>query len=431
MNPILEAAYKAWSAGAELRQRRRRYKNYTYGNQWCDIVTDSDGRRVVEKRLLEDSGAKPLTNNLIRQLVKTVVGRYRTQAAEAGLYQGAEIGELARRNSLAELDSRLLEEFLISGCAIQRIVDERRWGGYGVWIDNVDPRAFFVNAFKDPRGWDIDLIGMLHDMSFPEIVNRFGRGEPQRVEELRRLYSAGEGAVLEPAVSIGEADDAENFFCATSSRRCRVIEVWTFDCREAGDVNMDFAWHCRYLSPDGTVLTEFDSPYAHRGNPFAIKFYPLTDGEVHSFVEDVIDQQRYINRLIVMIDKMMATSAKGVLLFPLRQQTENFKWDDITRVWAHSDGVIPIKGVEGPLPQQVITNTSGSGAYQLLQMQLKLFEDISGVGDALLGRSNGTARGVEMFDTQVRNATIALADIFDTFTAFTEARNQKALATIA
>jgi len=28
-----------------------------------------------------------------------------------------------------------------------------------------------------------------------------------------------------------------------------------------------------------------------------------------------------------------------------------------------------------------------------------------------------------MFDTQVRNATIALADIFDTFTAFVEKRN--------
>ncbi len=63
-------------------------------------------------------------------------------------------------------------------------------------------------------------------------------------------------------------------------------------------------------------------------------------------------------------------------------------------------------------------------------MQLKLFEDISGVGDALLGRTHGTARGVEMFDTQVRNATIALADIFDTFTSFTQTRNEKALATI-
>lgn len=433
MNSILEAAYKAWCAAADLRARRQRYKNYTYGNQWCDTVTDSKGRTIVEGRLLEESGAKPLTNNLIRQLVKTVVGRYRTQAAEAGDYTDENLKPLAHRNSLAELDSRLLEEFLISGCAIQRIVDERRWGGYGVWVDNVDPRDFFVNAFKDPRGWDIDLIGMLHDMTLPEVINRFGAGSPERIAELRRLYAqGGDGSGIAPAISLGEASDAENFFCAATPARCRVIEVWTFDCREtaSGSTGMDFAWHCRYLAPDGTVLSEFDSPYPHQGHPFAVKLYPLTDGEVHSFVEDVIDQQRYINRLIVMIDKMMATSAKGVLLFPMRQMVENLKWDDITRVWAHSDGVIPIRGDDGPLPQQVITHTSGSGAYQLLQMQLKLFEDISGVGDALLGRTHGTARGVEMFDTQVRNATIALADIFDTFTAFTQTRNEKALATI-
>ena len=186
MNSILEAAYKAWCAAADLRARRQRYKNYTYGNQWCDTVTDSKGRTIVEGRLLEESGAKPLTNNLIRQLVKTVVGRYRTQAAEAGVYNDENLKPLALRNSLAELDSRLLEEFLISGCAIQRIVDERRWGGYGVWVDNVDPRDFFVNAFKDPRGWDIDLIGMLHDMTLPEVINRFGAGSPERVAELRQ-----------------------------------------------------------------------------------------------------------------------------------------------------------------------------------------------------------------------------------------------------
>lgn len=171
---------------------------------------------------------------------------------------------------------------------------------------------------------------------------------------------------------------------------------------------------------------EFDSPYKHGSHPFAIKFYPLTDGEVHSFVEDVIDQQRHINRLIVMIDKMLTTSAKGVLLFPLDQMADNMKWSDVTRVWAHSDGVIPISGRGTHLPQQVITNTSGSGAYELLQMQMKLFEDISGVSEALLGRIDSGVRGAEMLDSQVRNGTIALADIFETFASFTDTRNRKA-----
>lgn len=415
-----------------MRQRRQRYKNYTYGDQWCDIVTDADGRYVREESVIEQSGAKPLKNNLIRQLVKTIVGRYRTQAAEAGLYRGDEIADMARRNALAELDSRLLEEFLISGCVIQRISNERRREGCGIWIDNVELPRFFVNSFRDPRGHDIDMAGMLHDMTMPEIINRFADGSRSRAEELRRIYTAAADDDFTAVTSeLGQSHDDCDFFRSSLEGRYRVIEVWTFDSREHDPevAQLEFVWHCRYLAPDGTVLSEFDSPYPHGSHPFVIKFYPLTDGEVHSFVEDVIDQQRYINRLIVMIDRMMSTSAKGVLLFPMDQMVDNISWNDITRVWAHSDGVIPISGRGNHLPQQVMTDTGGSGAYRLLELQMKLFEDISGVGDALLGRTGGTARGVEMFDTQVRNATIALADIFDTFTAFTEARNIKALAT--
>lgn len=430
MKTVLESAYAAWSAASTLRARRERYKNYTYGDQWCDIVTDRKGRRVREDRVLVESGGKPLTNNLIRQLVKTVVGRYRTQMAESGFYAAAEIADIARRNSLAELDSRMLEEFLISGCAVQRIVDERRWGGCGVWIDNVDPRRFFVNVFHDPRGWDIELTGMLHDMSLPEVVNRFAGGSAARATELRRIYGSTDASGAFSGPELGASEGSMEFFCPSEPGRCRVIEVWTLDCREKNGEDsaaLDFMWHCRFLAPDGTLLAEYDSPYAHRLHPFVVKFYPLTDGEVHPFVEDVIDQQRHINRLIVMIDKMMTTAAKGVLLFPVDQMVEGLSWEGVTDVWAHNDGVIPITGRGQHLPQQVVTNTANSGAYRLLEMQMKLFDEISGVGDALLGRRTASVNGAQLFEGQVRNATIALSDIFESFTAFTRARNDKAL----
>ena len=83
---ILKSAYRAWSAAGDLRRRRARYKRYTYGDQWSDLVRDSRGRLVTERDQLTASGKRPMINNLIRQLVKTIVGRYRTQAAEAGRY---------------------------------------------------------------------------------------------------------------------------------------------------------------------------------------------------------------------------------------------------------------------------------------------------------------------------------------------------------
>lgn len=429
---MYSTAFRAYIAAEPLRRARRRHKRYTYGDQWSDIIDDPASGPVPERTLIERSGRRPQTNNLIRRLVKSIVGRYRTSAAEDSRYT-SDPTSVDVRNSLPELDARLLEEFIISGCAIQRIVAEPRFRGDGVWIDNVDPRAFFANKFCDPRGWDIELIGMLHDMTFPELVNRFAGGKTAREEELRRLY-APESAPDMPDMTIGEAlDGGGSFYRSADPNRFRVIEVWSFDARKDADpdcASRSFAWHCRWLAPDGTVLSEYDSPYAHRSHPFAVKFYPLTDGEIHSFVEDVIDQQKAINRLMVQIDHIMATSAKGVLLFPLDQKPADIDWRDISERWAQPDGVIPVTGRGAQMPSQVVTNTSSTGAYQLLQLQMKLFEDVSGVSEALLGKGLTGARGSELYESQLRNATVALADLFDSFSSFIEERNDKAADTL-
>ena len=424
---ILRQAYSAWSGAAGLRERRGRYKRYTYGDQWSDPVVSCKGHIIKESDRLTESGKSPMINNLIRQLVKTIVGRYRNIMAENEIYSG----DLAARNHLSELDSRLLEEFLISGTAVQRIVREERFGSEGVWVDNVDVRYFFVNRFRDPRGWDINMIGQLHDMTFAEVVRRFGGRSRARAENLHKLFASIEGGGSFAAEALGEPGGNVDFFCPAVPGLCRVAEVWTLDSLshtdEADDsIDIDFGWHCRWFAPDGTLLDEYDSPFKHGAHPYAVKFYPLTDGEVHSFVEDIIDQQRSINRLIVLIDKIMATSAKGVLLFPASQMVEGMSWDEITRRWAQADGVIPISGRGEHLPQQVMTNPGASGAYQFLQLQMKLFDDIAGVGDALLGRNTGSARGADMLEQQVSNATIALADIFETFSDFAHERSLKA-----
>lgn len=78
---LLAEAHRAWERMRPLREKRERNKNFTYGNQWCDMMTDEHGRRVSEWQHLRDNGKDPLTNNLIRQLVKSVVGRFRSRLA--------------------------------------------------------------------------------------------------------------------------------------------------------------------------------------------------------------------------------------------------------------------------------------------------------------------------------------------------------------
>ena len=77
---VLQAAYKAWSSAHALRSSRLRNKRFTYGDQWSDVVRDRNGRSMTEwQRYSEDGAMSPITNNVLRQLVKTIVGRFRSQ----------------------------------------------------------------------------------------------------------------------------------------------------------------------------------------------------------------------------------------------------------------------------------------------------------------------------------------------------------------
>lgn len=418
---ILKKAFEAWNNSANLRLTRNRNKRFTYGDQWSDPAPDPKANSIERDAIIR-SGKQPYTNNLIRQLVKTIVGRFRRSAVEEGLYEG-DIEHIAYLNQLDELDARMLEEFLISGCAIQRIACERRWGGKSVWIDNVDLNRFFVSSFRDPRGWDINLIGMVHLMSFAEIVNRFADGDPAREGFLKSLYTGSNDSTL-----VSNPQD-DFFFAFEAQDYCRVIEVWSVDTTtpEPDKARREFVWHCRFIAPDGTILAEYDSPFKHGSHPFVVKFYPLTDGEVHAFVEDVIDQQKFINRIIVMLDHILACSAKGVLLFPESELPNSVSWEDVFERWARADGVIPIKGTSGTLPVQLSANSANAGAFQLLQLQMQLFDKISGVGEALSGADTTRNTGAQLFDAKVRNATIAIADLFDSFKSFARQRSAKAL----
>lgn len=425
---IVAAAHDAYACWEDLRRRRSRYKRFTYGDQWGDMVRDSRGALVREGDLMAAGGRQPLTNNLIRRLVKTIVGRWRNIAAEDRRYDGQ--APEARLNSLPELDARMLEEFLISGCAVQRVAREyRAASGTAVWVDNVSPRDFFVNAFRDPRGRDIRLVGMLHEMTPVELAARFASGDAAALASLlrraRAIAGGGDGSV--PCGTLSQDRDAGDFMHARPGY-CRVLEVWTLDSAAGADgASIGMGWHCRWLLPDGTLLDGYNSPWAHGSHPFAVKFYPLTDGEVHSFVEDVVGQQKYINRLIVLIDKMMGASAKGVLLFPMTQKSPQVSWEEIADRWSRADGVIPVTGRSGLMPTQVCGNGADAGAHKLLSLELKLFEDVSGVSNALLGQSSGGTGGAGLFDAQVRNSTIALADIFETFEAFLADRDSRIL----
>ncbi|MBR5102072.1 MAG: hypothetical protein IK092_03005, partial [Muribaculaceae bacterium] len=180
---VLRAAYRAWLNAHQLRQRRQRNKLFTYGQQWGDITVDHNGRRMTEWEKYCTAEGAPITNNLLRQLVKTIVGRFRARYINGENNVGDVEGENAAKhvvNALDELDSRLLEEFLISGYCVQRVDGE----GDDTKVLNVNPNSFFINHINDPLGRDCEIVGQLHDMSLAELLSRTAQGSRKRAAQI-------------------------------------------------------------------------------------------------------------------------------------------------------------------------------------------------------------------------------------------------------
>lgn len=454
--PLLAAAFRAWNAAAPFRAKRDRYKRFTYGDQWSDPVMGRDGVITAAENAIRH-GRRPMTNNLLRRLVKSVIGRYRYRRDEEDS-RSPTLRHLYNENCLDEIDCRALEEFLISGCTVQRVAYERRLRGTALWVDQVSPDSFFVNSLRDPRGWDAEMVGMIHEWSLPELLLRLGGDDPSRRKALREVYASIEDSGNR--LPLVDLPGSSRFFTPVEGR-CRVIEVWTLqseellrchDPRDAtiftekpnaaqrlsrsnatrsqrGEPSLSWhrdtvmRWHCRWLAPDGTVLLDHPSNAPDGSHPFHFRFYPMIDGEVHSLVEDVIDQQIYINELISLIDHVVGCAAKGVLLFPVTEKLPSMSWDDITRSWSSPDGIIPVRSGEKP-PHQVSSSSADLGARELLATQMQMFEDISGVTNALMGRSSSGNIGAEHYESQVKNAIIAIADILDTFSNFISSRDK-------
>lgn len=478
---VLMEAQHYWNMMEDFRKDRERNKRYTYGFQWDDKIT-VDGKTMTEEEYIKSQGSVPLKNNLIRRLVKSVLGVYRSQSKEptctARDRDEQKLGETMstilqcnmQLNRMTELYARTMEEFLISGFIVHRKSYGWRNGKEDCWTDYVQPNNFFIdNNMRDFRGWDVSMLGEVHDISFGQLCEQFAKS-PEEYRRLRDIYkwAAKKEYIASYAESFGYSRlENYDFLFTSEPGRCRVIEVWRKEqkprwrCHDyqngdvfkvdiedyqqcVVDVNnerlslaksvgmpedevplikatwfVDDYWYFYYLSPFGDILKEGETPYEHDSHPYVFKAYPFIDGEIHSFVADVIDQQRYTNRLITLYDWIMRASAKGVLLMPEDCLPDGVSIDDIAESWTEFNGVIvytPSKS--GKVPEQVANNSTNIGIAELLNMQLKFFEDISGVSGALQGKPGFSGESAAHYQQQTQNATTTLLDLLESFSCF-------------
>lgn len=178
-------------------------------------------------------------------------------------------------------------------------------------------------------------------------------------------------------------------------------------------------WYYRYLSPFGDVISEGESPYAHGEHPYVVKAFPLVDGEIHPFVADVIDQQRYINHYIILQDFITKSSAKGTLIVDESSIPEDMSIEDIADEWTRYNGVIKLRLKDGAkVPQQMVNQSRVAGLQDMITLQMQLMDDVSGVHGALQGKNAVSGTSGLLYEQQANNASTSIIDMLETYSAF-------------
>ena len=236
---LLERARTCWDAASGFRADRDRNKRFTYGDQWSDLVDDGVSK-VPEETLIRRQGNTPLKNNLIRRLVRNVLGVYRNRwtLPECVARDPAESVRTATMqrlmhfniatNRMEELYSRSMEEFLIGGLVVHKKWFGSKGNRTDCWTDFVQPDRFIIDpSTRDFRGWDITLVGEIHDMSFDEICSSFCTSAEER-KALRDIYRTDNGGVTQ-TVPFGSGERSPSFHTPANAGACRVIEIWTLE----------------------------------------------------------------------------------------------------------------------------------------------------------------------------------------------------------
>lgn len=397
-----------------------------------------------------------------------------------------------QNTQMEDLLKHIIEDYLVGGVAIAReTYEDREQEIEDSWTDFVEPNYAFWEGGSDPRHLDLSLVGVLHDVSREDLYKKFAREEyGLTIEKLNDIFQLDDADGSPDGTMHNDINDLSNITFDAPSRIghfVRVIEAWSTETRyryqcydpiasndsdayfrvDASDLVMlrqldaknadrkrqydfmgvaeddrayitrkliaDKYWLYTYLAPDGTVLCRGESPYDYHSHPFSIKLFPFVNGEIHPFMANVIDQQRYINRLIIMNDMAIRSSAKGLMMVPKQVIPDDMTPEQFAEQATEYDGIIfyePKKTLPNSRPDVVTSNAVNLGTNELLQIELNLIRDVSNVSGALQGKTPSAGTSASRYSMESQNAATSLFTILKDMDVFTENVAQKKCMTI-
>lgn len=371
------------------------------------------------------------------------------------------------------LDDRIIEA-LVGGYTFVRENYDLFEGEEDSWSHT--PHAnymFFDSAMKDPRYRDWELIGEIHDLSFGTFCEKFAKSR-EDIEEFARWYNAASSPLtVKNMEDVNDKHDEEllSFWTPRDKTMCRVYEVWTKETRDryrvhdenTGELYMidaddresirlieaenrsrlalgrqqgwpdediplihyrenffvDSYWYCRFLTPQGYILWEGESPYSERRHPYAILILPMVDGKITSYLSDAIDQNIAINRLLTLHDWMMRAGLKGVTFVPKDIVPDDMNEQDFAEQLTTIDGVVFYEPTaSGHKPETFYGHTGTLNLAEIVKMMSDLMESSVSVNAALRGEGVKSGTAAALYAQQAENSATPIASLMMRFGVF-------------
>lgn len=381
-------------------------------------------------------------------------------------------------------------EYIASSSAFLYEAFEERNELYDSYTDVQNPYFMFWEGGNDPTHQDIRMIGRLLDMSREDLYFRFARPEyGLTIDDLDQIYNIDNVyGSLNRGVSqqVNERYEQDNisFYRPSDPGLCRVIEVWReevkpryqcydpladnqidkyFRCEKEDipallEINrqrkalyeeqgvpkeerlyittkeiVDKYWQYYFLAPNGRILCEGESPYDHKSHPFTMSLFPYVNGEIHPFMGMFIDQQKFINRMVMVNDYAIRSSAKGMTFLPLSMKPDSMTVEQYARQKSKFDAVFvydDTKSRSGAKPEFYTHSAFNTGANEMLQTQLNMIHEVSGVSGALQGKTPTSGTSAARYAMESQNATTTIYPLIKRFNGLEERCALKKLITI-
>lgn len=448
-------------------------------------------KMIREDALISRSGKVPLKHNYIQQYIRNIHGQLLSSPTQTVVYARSRddqpLGEMLTNalqschqiNKVKKLDINIVEELCLTGMACAKV-------RYAYWstknrtdgkIDLVNiNRLFFNTDIEDPRLNDIRRIGELHDYTFDDLVHNFAMSR-EDVQALREIYGVCHDPAKLESIYTHTTDRLQNlnFLFCNDLGKYRVIEVWErvgrwvlyvhdyadgteeiYTDLTMADVEAinaarleqgaavglgpeavklvyaqeqyEYFWRVKYLTPNGYCIKEMETPYTHEEHPYVIASMPVVDGQFKAVLSDIVDIQRYINRLLTLLDFIIGSSAKGLLMVPQECIPDDMNLQDFAREYVKVNGVVLIKkGAGDKLPKQIAMNSTNIGAWEMFAQEMSIMQQISGLNGAIQGQVPRANTPSSLYAQQSQNSMLNFLILFDSFNSYCEDRDEKLL----